>query len=119
MARDEEGWVRERDVDPVYANGPIQVGRSVLEVRQQRNPGIHVSVTPVIQTRGGGRGGGGTRGGGRRRPQGKQGFTRGKGGKRKPRHSHAFERIQLSSGDLIEPIVLKRADERVLGDPFM
>ena len=34
-------------------------------------------------------------------------------------NSHAFEGIQLRLGYLIEPIILKRADERVLGDAFM
>ena len=29
---DEEGWMMERDVDPVDANRPIQVGRSVFEI---------------------------------------------------------------------------------------
>ena len=32
--------MRERDEDPVYANRPIQIGRSVLEVGQERNPEI-------------------------------------------------------------------------------
>ena len=34
-------------------------------------------------------------------------------------NSHAFKGIQLSPTYLIEPIILKRADERVLGDAFM
>ena len=34
-------------------------------------------------------------------------------------NSHAFERVQFSSGDLIEAIILERTDERVLGDAFM
>ena len=33
----------ERDVDPVCANRPIQVGRSIFEVGQERNP---VESTP-------------------------------------------------------------------------
>ena len=40
-------------------------------------------------------------------------------GKRRKTNSHAFKRIQLSLGYLIEPIILERTDERVLGDAFM
>ena len=32
---------------------------------------------------------------------------------------HAFQGFQFTLGDLIEPIILEGADERVLGDSFM
>ena len=97
----------EGDVDPVYANRPIQVGRSVFKVCQQRNPESTkrkekgTSVCPnTRQTRGGG-------------PQAIKARESGNP------NSHAFERVQFSSGDLIEAIILERTDERVLGDAFM
>ncbi len=36
--------MRERDVNPVYAYGPVEVVLGILEIRQKRHPvcGVHI-----------------------------------------------------------------------------